>query len=256
MSGLRGTRAILTGATGTVGRACAIALAERDCRLTLLGRRPDALQDVATSLAATGAEIETRVFDQRTDRGLDVPPSWRSERLLLINSAAVFGPLTAFADADIDAWAAAVEVNLLGAARLVRAVLPIMIDNGWGRIVQISSAAARDVPGPFNTAYVVSKLAVDRLLAQLATELVGSGVPVCSLHPGEIDSAMRDDIATQALVDRRLAGWTGWAERTAAHGDDPVVAADWVARLLDDEFAAAMNGRFGYPQHGGRSEPL
>lgn len=251
-----GPRAIVTGATGTVGRACAIALAERGCRLTLLARRPDALHAVAADLAAAGVETETLVFDHRTDRALEIPLLWRSERLLLINSAAVFGPLTAFADADIDAWAAAVEVDLLGAARLIHAVLPIMIDNGWGRIVQISSAAARDLPGPFNTAYVVSKLAVDRLLAQLATELVGSGVTVCSLHPGEIASAMRDDIAAQAIADRRLAGWSGWAERTAAHGDDPTVAADWVARLLDDEFAAAMNGRFGYPQHGGRSEPL
>ncbi len=250
------TRAIITGATGTVGRACAAALGERGCRLTLLGRRPDALQAVAAELAVTGVETETLIFDQQTDRAPKIPPQWRSERLVLINAAAVFGPLTAFADAEIDAWTAAVEIDLLGAARLIHAVLPIMIDTGWGRIVQVSSAAARDVPGPFNTAYVVSKLAVDRLLAQLATELVGTGVTVCSLHPGEIASAMRDDIAAQASADRRLAGWTGWAERTADRGDDPAVAAEWVARLLDDEFAAGLNGRFGYPQHGSRSEPL
>jgi NAD(P)-dependent dehydrogenase (short-subunit alcohol dehydrogenase family) len=254
--GTPATRAIVTGATGTVGRACALALGERGCRLTLLGRRLDALQAVAASLAATGAEVETRAFDHGTDRVLDVPPAWRSERLLLVNAAAVFGPLTSFADADIDAWTAAVTVDLLGAARLIHAVLPVMVETGWGRIVQVSSAAARDVPGPFNTAYVVSKLAVDRLLAQLATELVGSGVTVCSLHPGEIASAMRDDIAAQAGVDRRLDGWTSWAERTAAHGDDPTVAANWVARLLDDDVAAALNGRFGYPQQSGRSEPL
>jgi 3-oxoacyl-[acyl-carrier protein] reductase len=131
-----------------------------------------------------------------------------------------------------------------------------MIERRWGRIVQISSAAARDVPGPFNTAYAVSKIALDRLLAQLAVELAGTGVTVCSLHPGEIASAMRDNIADQAAADRRLAGWTDWADRTATAGDDPRVAATWVAELLDDDVAAARRGRFGYPQQGGRTEPL
>jgi hypothetical protein len=67
---------------------------------------------------------------------------------------------------------------------------------------------------------------------------------------------MRDDIADQAAVDARLDGWAGWAERTAANGDDPAIAAAWVARLLDDDTAAAAHGRFAYPQHGGRTEPL
>ena len=73
------TRAIITGATGTVGRACAAALGERGCRLTLLGRRPDALEAVAAELAATGVETETLIFDQRTDRAPKIPPHWRSE---------------------------------------------------------------------------------------------------------------------------------------------------------------------------------
>ena len=230
-------RAVVTGATGTVGRACATALADRGCRLTLLGRRRDALERVAAELARDGESPEVQLVDQGSPGSLDVPPHWRSERLVLVNAAAVFGPLTPFADADLDDWTGAIEINFVGAARLIHALLPVMIDSGWGRVVQISSAAARDVPGPFNTAYAVSKIALDRLLAQLATELTGTGVTVCSLHPGEIASAMRDDIAGQAALDGRLAGWSGWAERTEDHGDDPRVAAAWVARLLDDDFA-------------------
>ena len=244
-------RAVISGATGTVGRACAVALAERGCRLSLLGRRPDALAALADELGGAEAVIH----DQ--SRGLlEVPRHWRSERLVLVNAAAVFGPLKPFADTDLAAWTDAVEIDFLGAARLIHTVLPIMIERRWGRIVQISSAAARDVPGPFNTAYAVSKIALDRLLAQLAVELAGTGVTVCSLHPGEIASAMRDDIADQAAADRRLAGWTDWADRTATAGDDPRVAATWVAELLDDDVAAARHGRFGYPQQGGRTEPL
>lgn len=249
-------RAIITGATGTVGQACAAALAERGCRLTLLGRRRDALRALAAQLLGAVETPEIGVLDQRTRDPLAIPPHWRAERLMLVNTAAVFGPLMPFVEADLEDWTAAIELNLIGAARLIHAVLPIMIDGGWGRIVQLSSAAARDAPGPFNTAYAVSKIALDRLLAQLATELVGTGVSVCSLHPGEIASRMRDDIAAQSSPDPRLAGWTGWADRTAAYGDDPAVAAAWTAGLLDDDVANAMNGRFGYPQQGGRSEPL
>lgn len=249
-------RAIVTGATGTVGRACACALAEQGCELTLVGRRRSALEALVAELDGEGVRCEAIVWDQAGQDLIDIVPEWRSERLMLVNAAAVFGPLAPFAETDLDAWTSTVAVDFLGAARLIHQLLPIMIEVGWGRIVQISSAAARDVPGPFNTAYAVSKSALDRLLAQLATELIGTGVTVCSLHPGEIRSAMRDNIADQAAADARLDGWAGWAERTAAKGDDPAIAAAWVARLLDDDVAAAVHGRFAYPQHGGRSEPL
>ncbi len=251
-----GIRAIITGATGTVGHACARALAEQACELTLVGRRRSALEALVAELDGQGVGSEAIVWDQAGQDLIDIAPEWRSERLVLVNAAAVFGPLAPFAETDLDTWTSTVAVDFLGAARLIHQLLPIMIEIGWGRIVQISSAAARDVPGPFNTAYAVSKSALDRLLAQLATELVGTGVTVCSLHPGEIRSAMRDHIADQAALDARLAGWAGWAERTASHGDDPAVAAAWVGRLLDDDTAAAAHGRFAYPQHGGRSEPL
>jgi NAD(P)-dependent dehydrogenase (short-subunit alcohol dehydrogenase family) len=244
-------RAVITGATGTVGRACAVALAERGCRLSLLGRRPDALASLADELGGT----EPVILDQ-SHGPLVIPDHWRHERLVLVNAAAVFGPLRPFAGTDLAVWTEAVEIDFIGAVRMIHALLPVMIEQRWGRIVQVSSAAARDVPGPFNTAYAVSKIAVDRLLAQLAVELAGTGVTVCSFHPGEIASAMRDDIAGHAAADGRLTGWTEWANRTAAAGDDPRVAAAWVAELLDDDVAAARNGRFGYPQHGGRTDPL
>ncbi len=250
------TRAVVTGATGTVGRACATALADQGCELTLIGRRRIALEVLAEELVRGERRPSVMVHDQRAGVLPDLPPSWRSERLVLVNAAAVFGPLAPFAETDLDSWTAAIEINFLGAAALIHQVLPIMIESRWGRIVQISSAAARDAPGPFNTAYAVSKVALDRLLAQLATELVGTGVTVCSLHPGEIASAMRDDIAGQSSADDRFGGWAGWADRTAAAGDDPAVAAAWVARLLDDAFAAAANGRFAYPQRDGLSETL
>jgi len=249
-------RAIITGATGTVGLACARALAEQGCELTLVGRRRTALDALAAEFDPSGLRSEVIVWDQASPDLVDVPQGWYSERLVLVNAAAVFGPLAPFVEADLSAWTSTIAVNLLGAARLIHQLLPIMIDAGWGRVVQISSAAARDAPGPFNTAYAVSKSALDRLLAQLATELGGTGVTVCSLHPGEIRSAMRDDIADQAADDARLGGWSGWAARTAAEGDDPAIAAQWVARLLDDDVAAAVHGRFAYPQHGGNTERL
>jgi 3-oxoacyl-[acyl-carrier protein] reductase len=250
-----GVRAIVTGATGVVGRACAVALAGRGCALTLVGRRGEALDALADELTGSAGRPEVLIVDAGSGGRFAVPDGWRGERLLLVNAAAVFGPLAPFAEVDLDRWLEVMEINFLSAVSQVHAVLPVMIEAGWGRVVQVSSAAARDVPGPYNSAYVVSKSAVDRTLAHLATELGGTGVTVHALHPGEIVSNMRDDIAEQAAADPRLATWTGWAERTAAHGDDVTVAAAWVADLLDDEFAAAMNGRFGYPQRGD-SAPL
>jgi len=93
-------RAIITGATGTVGLACARALAEQGCELTLVGRRRTALDALAAEFDPSGLRSEVIVWDQASPDLVDVPQGWYSERLVLVNAAAVFGPLAPFVEAQ------------------------------------------------------------------------------------------------------------------------------------------------------------
>jgi NAD(P)-dependent dehydrogenase (short-subunit alcohol dehydrogenase family) len=73
-----------------------------------------------------------------------------------------------------------------------------MVDAGWGRIVNVSSAAALAPPGPLNSAYATSKVALNQLTRQLAAELVGTGVTANVIHPGEVKTEMWADIRDKA----------------------------------------------------------
>jgi NAD(P)-dependent dehydrogenase (short-subunit alcohol dehydrogenase family) len=222
--------------------------------VTLLGRRRTALEELAADLGTPGPDVEVVVADLADGAGPGLPTPWAEDRLLLVNAAAVHGPLGPLAGIDADAWARTVQVNLTALVRLVSAVVPLMLDRGWGRVVQVSSAAAVAPPGRFNSAYAVSKAAANRMLAQLAVEVGGSGVTVHAVHPGEIVSAMWADIDRQSQDRPELADFAQWAIRTAARPDDPDRFSAWVVGLLDDTVAKRHHARFSWPQQPDRPD--
>jgi NAD(P)-dependent dehydrogenase (short-subunit alcohol dehydrogenase family) len=126
-----------------------------------------------------------------------------------------------------------------------RAFLPAMLEARWGRIINLSSAAALHQPGKLNSAYATSKVALNQLTRHLAAEISGSGVTANVMHPGDVRSEMWADIASKAKslgdagVDYK--SWVDWVEKTG--GDDPTKAADLVMKIVSDE-SANINGQF------------
>lgn len=226
-------RAIVTGGSGAVGESCVRSLHAAGCVITLLGRNVGGLGALADDLARSGERPEVVRLDLGSDFDLATRvESWSNQRLLLLNAGAVHGPLHAVAGADLAAWEHTITVHTIGLVRLLAPLLPVMIKSGWGRVVQVSSAASVGPAGGYNSAYAVSKSAADTVLAHLAAELAGSGVTVHSLHPGEIRSAMWADIAAQSAGRSELAGFTAWAEETARRPDDPELVGRWLVRVL------------------------
>ena len=120
-----------------------------------------------------------------------------------------------------------------------------MAGAGWGRIVNVSSAASLHEPGALNSAYATSKAALNQFTRHLASELKGSGVTANVIHPGDVKTAMWAEIKTKSeqlgSVAEAFGRWADWVQETG--GDDPNKAADLVIHLMSDG-AAGINGRF------------
>lgn len=175
---------------------------------------------------------------------------------ILVNAAGIFGPIQLVKDGDPAEWIETISVNLIGPYLMCRVFVGDMIESGWGRIVNVGSAAALPPPGPFTSAYATSKAALNHLTRALAAETLGTGVTVNVIHPGEVKTDMwahiRDASAKLGPSGEKGRMWAKWVEDTG--GDPPEKAAELVLRLMSDE-AAAVTGRFLWIE-GGLQEPI
>ncbi|MBF6352232.1 MULTISPECIES: SDR family NAD(P)-dependent oxidoreductase [Nocardia] len=120
---------------------------------------------------------------------------------VLVNAAGVDG-FKRFQNIDFAEWQRVIEVNLHGVFHTIQAVLPDMLEAGWGRIVNISSSSAHSGQ-PFMSHYVSSKSAVNGLTKSLALELGPAGITVNAVPPGFIDTPM-----LRRSEERKLLGGT------------------------------------------------
>ena len=109
--------------------------------------------------------------------------------ILVNNAGAVIGPAPVVQMAE-RAWRKTLEINATGTFLCTQAAIPAMIEGGWGRIINISSIAARK-PRPYMAAYAASKAAVVALTCSLAQEVSPFGITVNAVLPGDVDTAMK-----------------------------------------------------------------
>ncbi len=249
MDKLNGRIAVVTGASRGLGRRIAVRLAKEGAAVALLARGADGLEDTRQEIAAAGASALVVPVDLGKaesvmhakgviERELGIPS-------ILVNAAGVFGPIDLVRDSDPTAWIETIMINTIGSYLTCRAFVGGMIDAGWGRIVNVTSAAALHEPGPVNSAYGTSKAALNQFTRHLASELKGTGVTANVIHPGDVKTDMWADVkaASERLgsIADAYTQWANWVEETG--GDDPEKAADLVADLMTNE-AAQINGQF------------
>jgi len=241
---LEGKVAIITGAGRGIGRAIALAFAEEGADVVVVSRTP-------AEIEATAAEIQGR-----KQRALAVPADVSSPQdvttvlqrtiqefgtmHILVNSAGVQGPIGPMVDNDLEHWTQTVQTNLIGAFLCCRAVLPIMIRQRWGRIINLSGGGATG-PRPNFSAYAVSKAALVRLTETLAEEVRPYDVLVNAIAPGAVKTRMLDEVLE--------AGEQGGAHELAQArkcreegGADPRIAAE-LAVFLASDAADGVTGR-------------
>lgn len=191
--------ALITGGGTGIGAAIAARLSEMDVRITVVGRRPEPLQEVADSL--DGAQPVP--FDVTNEAAVEEGLTTATERFgrvdVLINNAGA-ADSSPFARTTSDAWHAMLEVNLTGAFLMSRAVLPGMAERGWGRIVSIASTAG--LKGyAYVAAYCAAKHGVIGMTRSLALEVAPKGVTVNVVCPGYTETELLSESVAN-IVDK------------------------------------------------------
>jgi NAD(P)-dependent dehydrogenase (short-subunit alcohol dehydrogenase family) len=201
---LGGKTALITGAGRGIGRAVALGLADAGAALILVARSTGQLARAQAILLGRGAAagrirvIPADLGDEQ-HRGRAAAAALAAGRVdILVNNAATVEPLGPTAAVPVAELRRAFELNVIAPAALTAAVLPGMLDAGWGRIVNVSSAivARPDFMVRFN-AYAATKAALEAHTVNLAAELRGTGVTVNAYRPGGVDTAMQAWIRQQ-----------------------------------------------------------
>lgn len=188
-----GQTVIVTGASRGIGRACALSLASAGANLLVHGTNQSALESLAEELGGTGAEtlpFAGDVTDPETarvavERGLD-----RFGRIdVLVNNAGI-NSRSSTLEMPLEDWQRVLDVNLNGTLHFCRAVLPTMIEQNGGSIVNVSSTTAKTPHRNAAPAYGASKAAVNYLTMHLAHEMAPHGIRVNAVCPGPVETDM------------------------------------------------------------------
>jgi 3-oxoacyl-[acyl-carrier protein] reductase len=200
-SGLAGKSVLVTGGSRGIGRAVVELFAEEDANVTFFYRgNADAAQDVVARLHDDGHEVHAEqvdVTDPTTCNAAVERFADRAGRIdVLVNNAGVIrdNPLTGLSDDDVKV---VLDTNIGGVFNVTRAVVPYMVMQRAGSIVNLSSVAGAK-GGRGQTNYAASKGAVDAFTRALAVELAPRKIRVNAVAPGVIDTEMSKDVREMA----------------------------------------------------------
>jgi NAD(P)-dependent dehydrogenase (short-subunit alcohol dehydrogenase family) len=187
-----GRTAIVTGGASGIGLAIAERLAADGLAVAIFDRNGGAADEAAAKITASGGTAAGFEVDVTDRPGIDAAVTAVREALgrptVLVNNAGIddFRP---FLKISAERWHQVLEVNLTGTFHCCQAVIPEMLEEGWGRIVNISSSSAQGGQ-PLMAAYVSSKAGMIGLTKALALELGPKGITVNTIPPGFIDTPM------------------------------------------------------------------
>lgn len=235
--------AIVTGAGRGIGHAAALAIAEAGAAVVLAARSPGQISGVADQIKHQGGRalaVPTDVSDlSQVDHLLVLTLRAFGRVDILVNNAALVQPLGKVWETSPVAWSKLISVNVVGPYLCCRAVLPHLLEKGYGRIVNVSSGAAdRNLEGA--SAYNASKAALERFTGTLAAEVKDTDIKVTALRPGIVDTSMQAEIReTSAHLFPRVNLWQTWQDRGQLRPiEEPAQAILWLA----SHYAADIEG--------------
>jgi len=239
MSSGRNPLALVTGASGGIGEELARILARHGYDLVLVARSADKLAALAERLELDhGIQVRAVAKDlARTDAAAEIHEWLAVEGLtvdVLVNNAGM-GLLGKFAEIGIEGDVEMLRLNVEAPTLLTRLLLPLMLERGSGRILNLASTAGFQ-PGPLMAVYYATKAYVLSFSEALANEVAGTGVTVTALAPGPTETGFSSRAGSEqsrlfkgATMDARTVAEAGYAALMAGK---PVVVPGFRNRLL------------------------
>lgn len=216
---LYGKTAIITGASSGIGEATAFALAKAGANVVLAARRTERLEQlkdrIENETKAKAIIVKTDVTDKvEVERVAEKTKEAFGSIDILVNNAGVM--LLSFLKNDlVDEWTQMVDVNVKGVLHAIHAVLPTMLQQNSGHIINISSVAGQEVSRT-SVVYSATKFAVRALTMGMEKELSKTGIRVTNISPGATESELRDHITDPEV----RVNFDGKQERTLLQSED------------------------------------
>lgn len=183
---------LITGATSGIGEACAKKFAAAGYNLILTGRRAARLEELKTNLEAIfPIKILLLNFDVQDRKAVEnsltnLPAEWQKINIL-INNAGLAAGRDSFEDASMDDWETMLNTNVHGLLYVSKAIVPLMISQKQGHIINLGSIAAKEVYEKGNV-YCASKFAVNAINKAMRIDLLKHNIKVTGIHPGAVET--------------------------------------------------------------------
>jgi 3-hydroxy acid dehydrogenase / malonic semialdehyde reductase len=214
--------ALISGATAGIGLATAERLAKEGCNLILIGRRDERLSQIKNQLNSSfpNVKIQVHVVDVAQKKSVDQFVEKQKDVLnnisILVNSAGLAKGVAKMQLADVQDWDLMIDTNIKGLLYLTRAILPFMVANQKGDIINLGSVAGRWVY-PGGGIYCATKFAVRAISEGLRMDLNGTNIRVCNIEPGMVNTEFsKVRLGSQEDADRVYLGMTPLAANDIA----------------------------------------
>lgn len=245
---LKGKTALVTGSSRGLGLEIARGLARAAATVCLVARDTAALERAADVIAgeSPGGAAAVRCYPLDLTQDAQIETTVRrcleEHRAIdvLVNNAAIQGPIGRFESTYGEAWRHVFQVDLFAPARLIQLLLPGMRERRWGKIVNLSGGGATR-SRPYFTAYGAAKCALVRLTETLAEEVKGTGIDVNAVAPGAMNTRMLQEILAAGA--ERAPGEFETAQAQARSGGVPLEKAAALVVWLASPASDGITGR-------------
>lgn len=204
---LKGKNAIVTGSSKGIGKGIAKTLAKEGCNVSICARHRDELETTSKELSKFGSAILAVPADLTKEEDIEKVVSETVDAFgsidILVNNAGTIGQSGIFEETSVEEWRSLFELNLFAVVSITRKVIPYMKEQGWGRIINISSENGSQ-PYPNMIHYNASKGALDNFSKALSKQYAEDGILVNTVSPAFITSPLVENMIQQITEQQNI----------------------------------------------------